>query len=228
MPTVVKVVTPPAVDPVTVAEAVDHLRLPSDFTADNAKLTRAISAARRYCEALGKVTFVNTTFDLVEDGFPLRGGFLSRESRAFYGQFTLGGPAQFSGVPAFGSGEFKLPRAPLVSVASITYLDSNGNPATLDPSLYTVTTGAPGRVATVFGKVWPVALPQIGAVTVRFVAGYGPDATTVPENCKQAVLLYVGHLYENPSATSVGPVPQRLAMGVMELLGVEGSSGGYA
>ena len=90
------------------------------------------------------------------------------------------------------------------------------------------TVGSPGRISVAQGKVWPVTLPQIGATTMRIVAGYGPDASTVPENVKEAVLLVVGHLYENREATVSGPVPQAIAMGVEALLGVEDSSGGYA
>jgi hypothetical protein len=46
----------------------------------------------------------------------------------------------------------------------------------------------------VFGQIWPIALPQIGAVSVIFDAGYG-DASAVPEGIKTWIKLRLGSLY---------------------------------
>jgi len=46
----------------------------------------------------------------------------------------------------------------------------------------------------VCGKIWPISLPQIGAVSVIFDAGYG-DAASVPEGIKSWIKLRVGSLY---------------------------------
>jgi hypothetical protein len=52
----------------------------------------------------------------------------------------------------------------------------------------------PARITPVFGKIWPITLPQIGAVTVTFDTGYGA-ASAVPEGLKSWIKLRVGSLY---------------------------------
>jgi uncharacterized phiE125 gp8 family phage protein len=92
--------------------------------------------------------------------------------------------------------------APLASVDSITYVDSNGDPQTLDSALYDVdTTTEPGRAAPAYGESWPMTRPQINAVTLTYTAGYG-QAADVPDPIKQAILLTVAHLYNYRDAVS--------------------------
>jgi hypothetical protein len=43
----------------------------------------------------------------------------------------------------------------LISVASIQYVDPTGTVQTLDPSMYQVEPGAPGRIHPAYGKSWP-------------------------------------------------------------------------
>jgi len=60
---------------------------------------------------------------------------------------------------------------------------------------YTVDSACePARITPVFGQIWPIALPQIGAVSVIFDAGYG-DASAVPEGIKTWIKLRLGSLY---------------------------------
>ncbi len=59
-----------------------------------------------------------------------------------------------------------------------------------------------------FGQIWPIALPQIGAVTVTFDAGYGAPAA-VPEGIKSWIKLRLGSLYahrEEVAALSRGRI----------------------
>lgn len=226
MPLVVNEVVPPAAEPVTLEEAKLHLRM-GDIDLDDALITALISAARRYCQVVAKAVFVDTVFEAVDDAFPFTGGAVNRQVREFYGQFAGGRGAVYPGVLAVNAGIVTLPRAPVRSVESVTYLDLNGVPRTMAPSEYVVTTGSPGRLGVPFGGTWPVTLPQIGAVTVRFTAGYGPDAAAVPPNVKAAVLLMVGHLYENREAVTAGTL-SALPLGIDHLLGVEAAAGGYA
>ena len=74
----------------------------------------------------------------------------------------------------------------------------------------------PCRLAPAVNVYWPETLRQLGAVTIRFVAGYSDPtvATTeaaqqaaVPENFKHAIKLLIGHFYDNPNAST----PQSLA-----------------
>jgi uncharacterized phiE125 gp8 family phage protein len=53
---------------------------------------------------------------------------------------------------------------------------------------------------------------------VRFTAGYGDTASDVPQTIRQAILLAVGHWYENREATvAVGNV-RELPLGIEALL----------
>jgi uncharacterized phiE125 gp8 family phage protein len=78
---------------------------------------------------------------------------------------------------------------------SVEYLDMNGTTQVLPASDYVLDAACePARLSPVFGKTWPPTLPQIGAVTVTFDAGYG-SASEVPEGLKSWIKLRVGSLY---------------------------------
>lgn len=63
-----KVVTPPAVEPVTLQEAKDHLRV--DTANEDALISQTIVAARKWCEAYSGLAFVTTVFDYYGDRLP--------------------------------------------------------------------------------------------------------------------------------------------------------------
>jgi uncharacterized phiE125 gp8 family phage protein len=97
----------------------------------------------------------------------------------------------------FPAWQLCVPRPPLQSVTSITYLDSNGDSQTLDSSLYVVDTKSkPGRITPAYGEVWPATYLQMDAVTIRIVCGYGAAATSVPKRIRWALLLIAAHLFE--------------------------------
>lgn len=92
--------------------------------------------------------------------------------------------------------EIVLPRPPLISVASITYIDTNGTQQTLDSSVYQVDTfSRPGRINLAYGQSWPSTRDQRQAVTITWTAGYGAAATAVPENLKNGLKLLCGSWY---------------------------------
>lgn len=68
------VATAPAIEPVTLSEMKDHLRV--DVDEDNVLIAGLISAAREYCEQAARRTFINTTYDLTLDGWPADGLFV--------------------------------------------------------------------------------------------------------------------------------------------------------
>lgn len=80
--------------------------------------------------------------------------------------------------------EFYLPKAPCVSVTSITYIDTDGDTQTLATTVYgTDLPPGPharaGRIYLKYQQVWPQTRAIPNAVTVRFVAGYSGTAVTV-------------------------------------------------
>jgi uncharacterized phiE125 gp8 family phage protein len=113
-------------------------------------------------------------------------------------------------------GPILVPKAPLQSVTSITYLDANGDSQTWVSSNYRVSTSRePGRIVPVLGQVYPATYNTTDAVTIRFVAGYGA-ATAIPQEAKQAILLLITHWFENHSP--VGTAGQSIAFTLDSLL----------
>lgn len=109
----------------------------------------------------------------------------------------------------------RLPRQPLGDVISVTYIDSTGNTNTVDESTYETDSE---RMFLAYGKSWPSAtLRPYSAVTIRYTAGYG-NASDVPARYKQAMLLLIGHWFQNRESVVVGAVGRELPMAVKALL----------
>lgn len=103
---------------------------------------------------------------------------------------------------AFPAGPINLPLPPLQSVASITYVDTNGVTQTWAAEDYTVD-AVSGRIFPAYGRWYPATRNVPNAVTVRFTCGY--PAANVPESIRAAMLLLVGDLYENREGQSDRP-----------------------
>ncbi len=99
---------------------------------------------------------------------------------------------------------FQLERAPLQSITTIQYVDTAGNTQTLGSSNYDVDIySTPPRVTPAYSKVWPSVRTGVpNTVIITYVAGYA-EPTDIPTTIKHAILLLVGHLYENREGTSV-------------------------
>ena len=178
-------ISPPATEPITLAEAKAHLRV--DLTDDDALITALIVAARQYAESETGRSLITQSWRLVLDGFP-----------------GSCGPAGTAGpIPSLLPGNaILLDQAPVQSITSIQYLDTGGAWQTLPETEWVAELqSAPARITPAFGKTWPAALPQIGSVKVEFVAGYGEDAA-VPQGIKIWMLLRLAALYENREEVS--------------------------
>jgi hypothetical protein len=179
------IITPPAVEPVSLAEARTHLLLPSAVTDQDAEIQELIASAREYAESITGRVLVNTTFDWVLDHWPMPAALAQRALM------------QTLNMPASPLAEIRPPRSPLVSITSITYYDPQGIQQTLDPALYQVMAGTPGRIMPAYAKAWPAIRSWPGSITVRFTAGYSADASGVPKAAKAAIRLMVGGWFTN-------------------------------
>jgi uncharacterized phiE125 gp8 family phage protein len=96
----------------------------------------------------------------------------------------------------------ELPKAPLQSVTSVKYIDTDGTTAifTAGSSGYYVDADSePGKVCLSYGQVWPTTTlrPHAGVI-IEFVAGYtGTVPYVLPKTTKQAMLMLISHMYEN-------------------------------
>lgn len=91
-----------------------------------------------------------------------------------------------------------LPRPPLASVTSVTYIDADGVTQTLASYLLD-DHSQPARLLPAYGADWPTTREQANAVLIRYSAGYA-DAASVPQPIKSWMLLHIGMLYENREA----------------------------
>jgi uncharacterized phiE125 gp8 family phage protein len=197
-----QIVTPPAVEPVSLAEAKAHLRV--DTTDDDSLIKSLIIAARAYCENYTGRQFITATLKLTLDGFP---DALDKNDLAGDGGYVIKDDA------------ILMPRPRLISVTGITYIDMAGATQTLSSSVYKVDTQRePGRLGLAYNQTWPIARDEINAVAITFAAGYGASANDVPQTVKQAMLLLIGHWYENREAVNVGNITGVLALTVEALL----------
>lgn len=152
---------PPVGEPVSVTEAKLHLRVTD--TAQDLLIGMMISAARRHAEMETRRQFLHARYKLVLDKFPMSG---------------VGTPLPFSRVVNVPGYAAKLPHAPAVDIVSVNYLDMNTSPQVMDPVTYVANLAIePGIVTPCFGQIWPIPLPQIGAVSFTYDAGYASPMT---------------------------------------------------
>jgi uncharacterized phiE125 gp8 family phage protein len=178
-------VTGPQLEPVSLDEAKSHCQITS--TADDGILIGYIMAARQHVESVTGRSLITQTWDLAIDrNWPV------------YFDRKYGGERRL----------IELPRSPVQSVTSVTYVDQNGVTQTLDPSQYRVyglhtagqaTGSIPGiaRIEQAIGVYWPLLYPQGAVITVRFVAGYGDSPGSIHEGLRQAMLLLIRLWYDN-------------------------------
>jgi len=186
-----RTITRPAVEPITLEEALRHLEV------DYGQHDSPPGDPATYYQA-----------DLVSE--------LISAARAHAEDFTERCLAEGTfelRLDAFAS-VISLPKAPVQSIVSIMYIDSDGAEQTLDPAVYTFDDNpdAPA-VRLAYDQTWPATRSEANAVRIRFVAGFQAASSPpnpVPPQIKQALLLIIGHLHENredSSAAKLEPIP---------------------
>lgn len=201
-----QLVTAPAENPVSVAEAKSHCRV--DGTLEDAWFATAIAAATRLCEELCDRAFVTQTWKLGLDAFPVSAN-------------ASGCCCSCDSIdrPTGGGGAIVLPRARATSITHLKYYDTDGVLQTLDSGIYQLDDMAePGRVTPAPGQVWPATQTgRVNAVQVTYTCGYGAAADVDPR-AKQAVLFIVNHWYENRGAVLVGSISKEIENSTRALL----------
>jgi uncharacterized phiE125 gp8 family phage protein len=150
-------ITAPTAEPISRAQAKQQLRAVTG-TAEDAFLDAVIAAARAACETRTQNQIVAARWKLVLDSFP--------------GPSLMGVPyGKPYGLPEHA---ILIPKGPVLQIVSIQYTDTGGVVRTLVAGTdYVVDlSSSPARITPPFGAIWPVTLPQIGAVVVTFDAGH--------------------------------------------------------
>lgn len=183
-----ELVTGPAIEPVTLEEMRQHLRI--DDEDEHEYLLDLISEAREEIEQASGLTLINQTWRLAIDRWPagrqewwdgVREGHINQ----------LYGPN--------GSTDLFLPKYPLVSVNSVKVYDEDSNESTVNIA-QTFDVDAiqrPGRMSLKVGAAWPVALRASNAIVIEYTAGYGSASTDVPAPLRRAVKVLAAYLFSH-------------------------------
>lgn len=110
-------------------------------------------------------------------------------------------------------------KRPVTDINSITYVDADGASQTLTSYQFDQDSFL-SRVRPAYSETWPTTREQLNAVEIRFSAGHENTAAGVPEPFKQAILLLVGHYYENREDSIRGLSIQTLPRGYEALAGI--------
>ncbi len=118
--------------------------------------------------------------------------------------------------------ELPLPLGPVMSIVSVTWRNADGETSTVSDGEYLTQTDAAGNERLVFrsGFDIPTDLHDQSAVTVTYKAGYpvSDGKPTAPAAIKVAILLMVGHWYENRETVVTGTIATELPFAANALL----------
>lgn len=170
-----ELVTPSDEQTLTLAFVRDQHLRSPNGTAEDAYVQTLIATSQSLAERITRRAILTQTWRLVLDRFPCAGAALV------------------------------IPRPPLQSVTSITYVDPEGVEQVWggSPRPYTVTapsgpTASYGAVTPGYGETWPETRAETRAVVVEFVAGW-EDVDAVPPDIIHGQLLVIGELYKQRS-----------------------------
>lgn len=190
-------VTLPSQAVVSLDDMKKHLNV--DWTDDDDYITALTEAATQHLDGrdgrLGRA-LASQTWDYALDRFLCQGRY---QSWGNYGWRQT-------------SSRIEIPLAPLISVESVTYFDTDNVQQTVNPSTYTVLGiggGGLGCIALNRGSVWPGIFCRPEGVVIRFTAGYlntgdSPPSGSVPGPIIAAIKLFTATLYENRQNIVIG------------------------
>ena len=186
--------TPPAVEPVTLAEAKAHLRV--DTSDDDTYIGTLITAAREWCEEYLDRTLVHTQWVMRFDKFPDSGIE----------------PVELPRPPMVMSGT--------ATAVMVTFTQEAGPTSTYSTAEYRVDRNAtPGAILPIYGSTWTPHRQDDNAISVTWWAGYGASGTSVPAAIRHAILMLVGHWYDGArSGVLTGSISKEFEFGVKSLL----------
>jgi uncharacterized phiE125 gp8 family phage protein len=185
-------IAPPAVEPLTLAEAKAHLRV--DHTLEDALITALIVAARGYCEQWTARAFITQTWELVIDNFPVNEIMIPLP------------PLQSVITIKYDDGA----GVEQTLSASAFEVDTVSQPGWVVPVLA-------GWPQSVFEGINAVRIQYVAGYPAD--TSSPPDlAANVPQSLKAAMLLYVGQLYDQREDVVAGTIINRVPTGGIEHL----------
>lgn len=183
----------PTSEPITVAEAKAQLNIDALYTDDDTLIGAMITSARIWLEKRTQQSFIKQQRVQYMDRFPI------------CGKFTISnGPVLIT-----GSG---------VTPPVIKYYDSQDSQQTWDTNSYWFDDKAFEPVV-IAKYAWPSIGDRPSAVSVTYFAGFGLDATSVPETIKSTMKMIVTHLYNKREVeTEVNGLLAKLEFGIDRMI----------
>jgi hypothetical protein len=181
-----KVVTPPAVEPVTLQEAKDHMRI-TDGDSDRF-IIPLIREAREILEEYSSIAFINQTWKLTISYWP------SGTDQWWSGTRELPITELYG-----GRAPIIIPRYPFQSITTMTVYDESSNSSVVDvaDTFDLDTNSRRGELRLKSGSTWPVALRATNPIEIDYVAGFGATNEDVPAALRRAIRVLVAYLYEH-------------------------------
>lgn len=194
-----KLVTPPAETPVSVAEAILYLRIDNDL--ENTRVETMIKAATIHLENYLGIKFVTQTWDVFMDYFPL-------ESKSDW----WGGEREIAISELYRTRRnITLPIGIASQLTEFVTVGDDGTVVSETPSNYDLdTANNSARIGLRLGGVWPTTvLKGNSGIRFRLVVGFGA-AGAVPEDIKNSILEMVAHMYENRGDQNEMKIPSHI------------------
>lgn len=177
---------------ISVADAKRHLQIEQIETHYDADIDAYIRTAQEYIEEFTNLTLFQTTVT-----------------------------AKWNRFPSSITEPFRLPAWPVSDVTSISYRDTDGTSVNLSKAtdVQLSLQSVPAFIAPLPDAEWPdTQVDRVDAVTIVFIAGYGPTSTTVPHRIRQAIKLLVGHWFKHREAVVTGTISKEIELAVHSLL----------
>ena len=189
----ISVITDTTTEPLTTAYVRDYLRV--DDTIDNTIIDNLIKSARILTENYTGRTLCNKTLKLSVD-------FVNQHDHDLWEGMRVAPDL------ALKQNYITLPQSPVSSITHIKYYDDSDNPTTYASTKYYLdSVRVPARVVLRNGEQWPTGLRVANGIEITYVAGFGANATDVPEAMRLAVSQLVAYLYENRGDMDAMAVP---------------------
>lgn len=160
-------VAPPVVEPVSLSELKEFLRVDGGDTSQDGVLTALSMAARTWAEAFLKRRLVEQTWRVELDYFP---GYYAMITGQPGSTPVLTGPALLAGIRY----AIVLPYPPVESIVNFQYQSANGQVTVMNPATDFIQDlqSNPARLTPPFGQMWPVARVILNAIQIDFKVGY--------------------------------------------------------
>lgn len=179
----IKITTQPTIEPISIEEAKEHLRLDDDI--DDIPVLTYVKAARLWAEKYTGRSFITRTIQQFVDSSAstldplyegMRTGILSKPY----------------------SNYIELAASPAITVTSINYYNDSDTQSTWATSNYYVDNVSDlGRIYLRDTGTFPTDLRAANGLEINYTAGYGSARSDVPSDIKLAMLQYMTFAYEH-------------------------------